>query len=265
MPRTRTLILTLTLSRTLQDFGSVDEKTQPYTDMDGKCPKVNRDQIVSRNVGYKYVGGYYGACGEKAMMTELFNHGPFVVGFEVGSGFSSYSHGVFQTEEKLPEKNHFERVNHAVLIAGYGEENGTPYWKVKNSWGKGWGEDGYFRIKRGDDNLNIEHMAVAAYPSIGKAFPPQQTELFMSDIKSQGKPLLAALSAADLTESSHMEVAAPKRQHGQTEKIMDPAFTRAAHDAIVPEMAEIQQVDRDMQYEVPPVVRDQGLVEWPAA
>ena len=34
-------------------------------------------------------------------------------------------------------------MDHAVLIVGYGTDNGKDYWTIKNSWGTKFGEDGF--------------------------------------------------------------------------------------------------------------------------
>jgi C1A family cysteine protease len=48
--------------------------------------------------------------------------------------------------------------NHAMVIVGFGHDPVTQldYWKVRNSWGEEWGEDGYIRIQRGVNMCNVE-------------------------------------------------------------------------------------------------------------
>ena len=45
---------------------------------------------------------------------------------------------------------------HAIRILGWGTESGTDYWLVANSWNADWGDQGFFKIRRGVDECGIE-------------------------------------------------------------------------------------------------------------
>lgn len=162
-----------------QDFGIVPDDCLPYapgTDCGRKCANPSMRVGVTQ---YYYVGGYYGGCTEAAMAQELVSNGPFVVSFNAGSDFMFYSGGVYtqstwgdsflEVSENTGNATlrQWEKTTHSVLLVGYGESPADgKFWIAKNTWGAQWGENGYFRIRRGTDECAFESMAMAALPIV---------------------------------------------------------------------------------------------------
>ena len=150
-----------------EDFGVVADSCVPYDGKDIPCASLKKPECTKNRyhaTDYHYIGGYYGACNEQLMLAELHQNGPIAVSFEVTADFHAYKKGIYHRVGVEDTFNPWEITNHVVAIVGYGVEDGMKYWTVQNSWGSKWGEDGFFRIIRGADELSIESMAVAVTP-----------------------------------------------------------------------------------------------------
>jgi len=114
-----------------------------YCDYYTKCN--DWEQNLIRTDGWDWVTN-----NENSIKNALVEHGPIPTTFKVYVDFYDYTGGVYE---------HVSGIllgGHAVLIVGWDDFPevpggvGKPCWICKNSWGTDWGENGYFRIARGD-------------------------------------------------------------------------------------------------------------------
>lgn len=115
-------------------------------------------------------------------MKELSEKGPIIMAINAPSSLYIYDGGILRGRDEIPKLevcdgktilNPWQKTNHAVMVVGYGEENGVKFWKIKNTWGENFGEGtfqghaslmrlgGYFRMERGTDFGGSESMAVS--------------------------------------------------------------------------------------------------------
>jgi C1A family cysteine protease len=86
------------------------------------------------------------------MKEEILNYGPIICGMDKSSTvFQNYEGGIIKQVSINPQ------INHYVEVVGHGTElaNGEEYWIARNHWGTAWGEEGFFRIQVGGNNLGI--------------------------------------------------------------------------------------------------------------
>jgi cathepsin L len=113
----------------LQNNPPCTTASYPYTAKDGTCRSCTTTSV--RVSGYKQF-----TASESGLQTGLMSS-PVSVTVMADSTFQHYASGVLSGSSTCT-------LNHAVLAVGF---DGTAY-KIKNSWGTSWGENGYIRIKQ---------------------------------------------------------------------------------------------------------------------
>jgi cathepsin F/cysteine peptidase B len=134
--------------------GGIDgESDYPYTSgmgTTGTCQQNKLKSVVATFTGHQDI-----AKDEDQMAAFVASSGPLAVAVDAGIGWQLYTGGI--------KSSCFAgTLDHGVLIVGYGTDGSTPYWIVKNSWGATWGEQGYIRLKRGENCNGIRESASSA-------------------------------------------------------------------------------------------------------
>lgn len=138
----------------LQDHGLMRNEDYPFINGVGKC-KYDDSKTVIKVTEFSFL-----PKDEEEMKKALYKYGP-LAGAVNGLIMAFYGGGIFEPWIPLlcPDS-----INHAIVIVGYGvdKETNKPFWRIKNSWGTGWGEGGYFRLLRGEGVCGIRQYTLIA-------------------------------------------------------------------------------------------------------
>lgn len=135
----------------IKNTGLPLENCYPYTATNGVCSNACSNWQLST---YK-IGSIISVQKAVADMEQAINiYGPIITTFSVYSDFYAYRSGVYSYTSGTYVGGH------AVLIVGYDDVG--QYFIVKNSWGTGWGEAGFFRIAFSQLS-NIINFGVGSY------------------------------------------------------------------------------------------------------
>jgi outer membrane protein assembly factor BamB len=133
--------------------GTINESCFPYAATDRlPCGSQCSDwqNQVRRISTWNWIGS-----NEQAIKQELQN-GPVYAGFTVYEDFNAYGNGVYYHVWGSAVGGH------AIAIVGY--DDAANCWICKNSWGANWGEDGYFRIRKGTNECGMEEWTCTLTP-----------------------------------------------------------------------------------------------------
>merc|ERR550537_419183 len=140
------------------------EDSYPYTAKGGTCQADSCKAGLNSGAvkGYKDVTPQ-----DLDAMAEAVSQQPVSIAIEADQrAFQLYKSGVLTGTCGT-------KLDHGVLVVGYGTMEGTDYWKVKNSWGPSWGMEGYILLEKGKDKAGECGIKMSpSYPVVSSAPGP---------------------------------------------------------------------------------------------
>ncbi|CAB9506064.1 Senescence-specific cysteine protease SAG39 [Seminavis robusta] len=129
----------------------------PFTDGEegvtsAECKIEEKDVAIESQLSRAFT--YYGNVGDNTFekRMELMKFGvsqqPLAIAVNTKCElFKNYKSGVVTEDDECSCRPTDQScLDHSVLLVGYDDDHDPPFWKIKNSWGPRWGEDGYIRI-----------------------------------------------------------------------------------------------------------------------
>jgi len=143
---------------------------------------------------------------QQAIMTEVYLRGPIVCSFATSDEFDFQYQGGVWTKPNTDIDHDVEIVGWGTEINGDGDE--VDYWRIRNSWGSYWGENGFFRAMRGGDMLVIEDdcwFAIPSFTPLTEAQHPHQHPHQHPQQLYGPLPLMEVFKHPSLKQEKHME------------------------------------------------------------
>jgi C1A family cysteine protease len=186
--------------------GVVNESIFRYTSGSGSVPAC--PGII--NSPHQKITSWTTLSGKDNIKNALLK-GPITATFDVYNDFRYYSGGVYEHSSGSYQGGH------AVTMVGWGEDSNGTYWICKNSWGTGWGESGWFKIRSGDVAINDYLMeatpdlsSTSVAPTVTSITPASGitgttvsvTNLAGTNFRSRATVKLQMIGQSDITASS---------------------------------------------------------------